>query len=110
MAQSADLPGGSTGTLSWIDYTTPSEEFGLEENRTHSISYVLSGTELKRTYDESDTSSIVGRNITYLDFTPEYNEDGRLVVNVVITATSPEGPQRSETLEFSVYLRGEGLQ
>ena len=92
-------PGGPTATLGWTDYTN----FEEGENKDHASSYALVGNELQRTYD--DTTSIVGRNITYLNFT----QDGR-VINVVITATTGDMTPRSETLEFSVYLRGQGLQ
>ncbi len=104
MAQSADLPGGSNITLSWTDYTS----FDPEENKDHTSSYELSDGELRRTYDyekPSETMSIVGRNITSVDFT----QDGR-VINVVITATAGDMLPRSETLQFSVYLRGEGIE
>jgi len=85
--------------LGWTDFT--SFETG---NQTHSSAYALSGTELRRTYDVTE-KSIVGRNITSIVFT----KDGRLV-NVVITATGPGASQRSKTIEFSVYLRGTGVQ
>ncbi len=104
------MPGGDTATLGWTDYTS----FGdLEpEERKHTSGYELFGNgELQRTYD--GTISIVGRNITYVSFTqnPDNVEDGGdRVINVVITATEGEMTPRSETLEFSVYLRGEGLQ
>jgi len=98
-------PGGSTATLGWTDYTS----FDLEENKDHTSAYVLlDDGKLQRTYDyekPSETTSIVGRNITYVDFT----QDDR-VINVVITATDGEMTPRSETLEFSVYLRGGGIQ
>lgn len=93
------LPGDSIVTLEWFDYTS----FVEEENKDHSSSYELSGSELQRTYD--GTTSIVGRNITSVDFA----QDGR-VINVVITATAGDMLPRSETLEFSVYLRGGGIQ
>ena len=104
MAQNTDLADGvlqeDTALLGWTDYTS----FDLEENKDHSSTYnLLSDGVLHRT-DESDTTSIIGRNITYLGFT----QDGR-VVNVVITATESGASPRSETLEFSVYLRGEGV-
>ena len=106
MAQTTDLTDGvpqTSATLSWTDYTTPSEEFGWEENRDHSSAYnLLSDGVLQRTYD--GTMSIVGRNITSVNFT----QDGR-VINVVITATEGDMTPRSETLEFSVYLRGMGM-
>ena len=102
MAQDTDLTAEvkDSATLSWIDYTI----FEIEETETrdHSSDYVLSGSELQRTYD--GTTTIVGRNITYLGFT----RDDR-AVNVVITATQGGSSPRSETLEFSVYLRAEGL-
>ena len=97
-------PGGPTATLGWTDYTT----LETEENKEHTSRYDLLGNgELQRIYDQgelSQTTSIVGRNITYLNFT----QDGR-VISVVITATEGDMTPRSETLEFSVYLRGGGL-
>ncbi len=94
------LPGSSTATLGWTDYTS----FDPEENKDHSSAYnLLSDDVLQRTYD--GTMSIVGRNITYVNFT----QDGR-VINVVITATKGGATPRSETLEFSVYLRTLGME
>ena len=101
MAQSADLPldgttvtlspGGDTVTLEWFDYTS----FVEEENKDHSSLYELSGNgELRRTYDE--TTSIVGRNITYVDIT----QDGR-VIKVVITATEGDATPRRPVLNQS---------
>ena len=103
MTQNTDLADGSpvpqsSVWLGWTDYT--SFETG---NLTHSSSYVLSGTELLRTYD--GTVGIAGRNITSLGFT----KNGR-VIDVVITATGSSDPQRSETLKFSVLIRTEGLE
>ncbi|MBA7670412.1 hypothetical protein ES703_78558 [subsurface metagenome] len=103
MAQTTDLTDGypqNSATLSWTDYTS----FDPEENKDHSSAYnLLSDGVLQRTYD--GTMSIVGRNVTYLNFTRNDR-----VINVVITATEGDMTPRSETLEFSVYLRGEGLQ
>ncbi len=95
-------PGDSTVvTLGWTDFTS----FVEEENKNHSSSYQLSDSgELRRT-DESGTPSIVGRNITSVAIT----QDDR-VIKVVITATKGDVTPRTETLEFSVYLRGGGLQ
>ena len=98
-------PGGpTTVTLGWTDYFGDLEP----EERIHTSAYnLLSDGVLQRTYDyekPSETTSIVGRNITSVDFT----QDGR-VINVVITAIEGDMTPRSETLEFSVYLRGEGL-
>jgi len=109
MAQSADfdLPDGSAVKLSWTDYTS----FDPEENKDHTSSYKLLDGELRRIYDyekPSETTSIVGRNITYVNFTQDPEDDR--VINVVITATEGDFTPRSETLEFSVYLRGGGLQ
>ena len=95
-------PGGPTATLGWTDYTS----FGdLEpEERIHASAYnLLSDGVLQRTYD--GTMSIVGRNITSVNFT----QDDR-VINVVITATEGDFTPRSETLKFSVYLRGVGIE
>ena len=105
-------PGGDpTATLGWTDYTS----FDLEENKDHTSSYeLLDDGKLRRIYDyekPSETTSIVGRNITSLEFTqdPDNVGDDR-VINVVITATEGDVTPRSETLEFSVYLRGMGIQ
>jgi len=104
-------PGGSSVTLEWTDYTS----FGdLEpEERIHSSSYdLLDDGKLQRTYDyekPSETISIVGRNITSVDITRLPPPDDR-VINVVITATEGDVTPRSETLEFSVYLRGGGIE
>jgi len=102
MTQNTDLTDGvpqSSVTLSWTDYTG----FEPEDARNHSSAYVLSGTELRRTYD--GIVNIAGRNITSIDFT----QDGR-VVTVVITATGPGVSQRSETLKLIAYTRTEGVQ
>ena len=101
MTQNTDLTDNvsqSSVWLGWTDYT--SFETG---NLTHSSSYALSGTELQRTYD--GTVGIAGRNITSLGFT----KNGR-VIDVVITAAGSRVPQQSETLEFSVLIRTEGLE
>ena len=99
------LPGGPTIKLNWIDYTS----FEEEENKNHSSTYdLLDDGKLRRIYDyekPSETTSIVGRNITSLEFT----QNDR-VINVVIAATAGDIAPRSETLEFSVYLRGGGIQ
>ena len=95
-------PDGPTVTLSWTDYTS----FDPAENKNHSSSYELLGSELQRTYD--GTTSIVGRNITSVDIT-QGPEDDR-VINVIITAAKGGISPRSETLKFSVYMRGEGIQ
>ena len=107
MAQTTDLTDGypqNSATLSWTDYTS----FDPEENRDHSSAYnLLSDGVLQRTYD--GTTSIVGRNITSVAFTQNPDGDNDRVVSVVITATEGGVTPRSETLQFSVYLRGEGL-
>lgn len=105
MAQSTTLPDGypvpqNSVTLGWTDYTS---FVTAEETRNHTSAYALSGTELVRTYD--NTPRIVGRHITSIEFT----QNGS-IVSVVITATGPGAQQRSETLEFSVHLRSEGMQ
>jgi prepilin-type N-terminal cleavage/methylation domain-containing protein len=111
MTQTTDLVDGvsqSSATLSWTDFTS----FDPEENKDHTSGYeLLADGELQRTYD--GTMSIVGRNITSLEFTrnPNYpEEDNERVIKVVITATEGDVTPRSETLEFSVYLRGGGIQ
>ncbi len=92
-------------TLGWTDYFGDLEP----EDRIHTSAYnLLSDGMLQRTYDydkPSEIMSIVGRNITSVDF----SQNDR-VINVVITATAGDMLPRSETLEFSVYLRGGGLQ
>ncbi|MBI4181042.1 MAG: prepilin-type N-terminal cleavage/methylation domain-containing protein [Chloroflexi bacterium] len=104
MAQSTDLTDGnpvpqSSVTLAWTDQT----RFGSSNPTSHDSSYVLSGTNLRRTYD--GTLSIVGRTITSLGFT----QNGR-VINVVITATGSGIAKKSETLRFSVHMRPEIIE
>jgi len=107
MAQTTDLTDGvprDSATLSWTDYTS----FNPEENKDHTSAYdLLDGGVLQRTYD--GTTSIVGRNITSIEFTKNPDGDNERVIKVVITATEGDVTPRSETLEFSVYLRGEGI-
>ncbi len=114
MAQTTDLADGvpqGSATLSWTDYTS----FDPEENKDHSSAYnLLSDGVLQRTYDygkPSEITSIVGRNITSIEFTqdPDNVGDDR-VIKVVITATEGDFTPRSETLEFSVYLRTLGME
>ena len=103
MTQTTDLTDGvpqDSVTLSWTDYTS----FDPEENKDHSSAYNLLGDGvLQRTYD--GIMSIVGRNITSLEFTRNDR-----VINVVITATEGDFTPRSETLRFSVYLRTLGIE
>jgi len=112
MAQTTDLTDGvpqDSATLNWMDYTS----FDPTENKGHTNSYELLDGELRRIYDyekPSETTSIVGRNITSLEFTLNPNGDNDRVVKVVITATEGDMTPRSETLEFSVYLRGVGIE
>jgi len=102
MAQNADFSGGPAVTLSWTDYTSSFETLEPED---HSSGYELSGSDLRRTYD--GTTGIVGRNIISIDVTEHPTNDR--VIDVVITATEGDVTPRSETLEFSVYMRGGGL-
>ena len=100
MAQDTDLPNGdpvpqSSVTLTWTDCTG-----WAGDNATHSSSYTLSGTELQRTYDS--TTSIVGRNITFVGFTLSDR-----VITVNITATGPGFLERIKTLKFSMQMRPE---
>jgi len=94
-----DLQSGNA-TFSWTDQTGFEPED--EQDHDHDSTYSLSGTELRRTYD--GTESILGRSIESLSFT----QNGRYV-DVVITATSSTFPPRSETLSFSVYRRSEEM-
>ena len=98
-------PGGPTATLGWTDFTS----FDPGENKEHTSGYeLLSNGELQRTYD--GIMSIVGRNVTYISFTQNPDGNNDRVIGVVITATEGDMTPRSETLEFSVYLRGVGVQ
>ncbi|MFC1860397.1 type II secretion system protein J [Chloroflexota bacterium] len=101
--QTTDLTEGiaqDSVILSWTDYTN----FNPEESREHSSAYnLLSDGVLQRIYD--GTTSIAGRGITSINFT----RNGR-VIDIVITAEAGDIAPRSETLEFSVYLRGEEIE
>ncbi|MFC2010192.1 hypothetical protein ACFLVU_01560 [Chloroflexota bacterium] len=86
-------------TLYWTEQTG----FAPEDERAHYSTYSLSDTTLWRTTD--NVTSILGRNITYLSFA----ENGEYI-DVVITATSPSFPPRTETLNFSVNKRSEEIE
>ncbi len=101
MAQDTDLTDGdpvpqSSVTLTWINYTG----FDESENKTHYVTYNLTGTELYRDY--SGTVSIVGRQITYVGFTL----NGR-VITANITATGPGTFQTVTPLKFSMRMKPE---
>ncbi len=103
MAQYTDLTEGvpqqGSVVLSWIDNTG-----WAGDNATHSANYILSGTELVRTYD--GTPRVVGRYISDIWFTQE----GR-VLTCSITATGPGILEREEMLGFSIvtHMRTEEL-
>ena len=82
--------------LSWIDNTG----FASENESMHFCTYTLSGTELRREYDNFE--SVVGRHITSIGFILNDN-----VIACNITATGPGATERSETLKFSVRKRAE---
>ncbi|MFC1847602.1 type II secretion system protein J [Chloroflexota bacterium] len=105
MTQSTNLTDGdptpqSSVTLTWIDYTS---SFSSSNQTSHSSSYILSDTELQRTYDS--TMNIVGRHITSIGFT----QSGK-VIKVTITATGPTFPYESRTLTFSSHIRAEEVE
>jgi len=97
MAQYTDLTEGvpqSSVVLSWIDNTG-----WAGDNATHhSANYILSGTELVRTYD--GTPRVVGRYISSIEFTQE----GR-VITCSITATGPGILEWEEMLGLSIVTR-----
>lgn len=97
-ANITDIPQSSV-RLSWIDYTG----FSSDNWTSHSSTYILSGTNLQRTYD--GVTSIIGRHIKSVGFT----KNGR-VISVVITAAGSGASKREKTIEFSAYIRSEGLQ
>ncbi|MDD4877222.1 MAG: prepilin-type N-terminal cleavage/methylation domain-containing protein [Dehalococcoidales bacterium] len=99
MAQGAVVVEGAEITLNWTDYTS----FIIDENKNHIVIYELVNGNLQRTFDEN--ISIVGRNISYVNFTLNNR-----AINIIITATTGDVTPRSETLEFSVYMRGEGIE
>lgn len=101
MAQDTDLIDGdpipkNSVTLTWTDYTG----FDESDDKTHYVTYTLSGTQLQRDYD--GTMSIVARNITSLGFTRNDR-----IVTTNITATGPEIAQQIKTLKFSMRMRPE---
>ena len=93
------VPQSPPVTLSWIDNTG-----WAGDNATHSANYILSGTELVRTYD--GTPRVVGRYISDIWFTQE----GR-VITCSITATGSGILEREEPLGFSIvtHMRTEEL-
>ena len=100
MTQTANVT-GSTANLTWDDYTT---SFGSSGFTYHSATYKLSGKQLLRT-SENGTISIVGRNISSLNF----SQTGQLVV---VTISSGNVSQLSgvETIKFSTHMRSQVIQ
>lgn len=102
MAQETNLPVGGTPqnwiTFDWYDFT-----LFEADNISHSCTYTLSDTTLLRNYD--DTTSIIGRHITNISF----SQDGEFI-NVSVTANSTGWQGRGKTLNFSIYMRGKGIQ
>ena len=96
---SANISGNSDVlALDWANRTAFESESGVTN---HSSLYTLSDMgELRRTYD--GTVGIIARQIESISYS-----DGGDYIDVVITATSPTIPYRSETLSFSVYKRME---
>ena len=88
------LPPTNSMTLNWSDLT----HWALDEGSiAHSVSYVLSGTQLLRTYDGEVT--IVGRYITNVGF----SIDNRVFT---LTLTSCPGlPGSTVTRSFSSEMR-----
>ncbi len=101
------VTGAQTVTFNWINFV--STDFGggapQEGGTPHTSTYSLTGTTLTRNYDGQDI--IVGRNVTYLAFARS-NADDRLFT-ITITSTAPGLPVESETLVFTMYLRGAGV-
>ena len=103
MAHETSLPDGeptqNSVNLTWTDYTG----FDPEDERSHYSNYVLSGTELYRTYDGSNSTA--GRHITFIEFTRHDRE-----VSVLMSATGTGWLAQSENVSFKVYMRSEALQ
>jgi prepilin-type N-terminal cleavage/methylation domain-containing protein len=98
LAQTTNLTDGAPPTdnmtLSWTDLTHWAQDEGSID---HSISYTLSGTELRRNYDGGVT--IVGRYLTNVGF----SIDERVFT---ITLTScPDLPGSTVTKSFSTEMR-----
>lgn len=103
MAQETNLPVGGTPqnsvTFDWYDFT-----LFEADNISHSCTYTLSDTNLLlRNYD--DTTSIAGRHITNISF----SQDGEFI-NVSVTANVSGWQEKSKTLNFTIYMRGKGIQ
>ena len=101
MAQETTLPVDGTPqnsvTFDWYDFT-----LFTTDNISHSSTYTLSDTTLMRNYD--DTPSIIGRNITNISF----SQNGRFI-NVSITANTTGYQEKGKTINFTVYMRSEGI-
>jgi len=101
MAQETNLPVDGTPqnsvTFDWYDFT-----LFITDNISHSSTYTLSDTTLIRNYD--DTPGIIGRHITNISF----SQDGRFI-NVSITANVSGWQESGKTINFSIYMRSEGI-
>lgn len=113
MTLTTDVPDGSTVEvtdsqsveLTWFNYVStnfddpndPPPEGGV----AHAVTYSMAGTVLTRSYDGVDW--IIGRQVSYLAFTRNGAD-----ITVEITSTVAGPPEESETLIFTIHLRGEG--
>ncbi|MFC1985269.1 type II secretion system protein J [Chloroflexota bacterium] len=96
---SANITGNSDNlTLFWSNNT-----YFESENQTtfHLVNYTLADTGVLAR-DSNNTSSVVARHIESISYT-----DYGTYIKVVITATRPTFPYKSETFSFSVYKRSQ---
>lgn len=98
MALTTDLTDGavpvSGATFTWTDLFNNGQT-------AHSVSYSLSGNDLRRTYD--GLTSTVGRNVTSVAF----SRAGRLVT-ITITAQSSDRFQTADVKTIKVFYRSNG--
>lgn len=92
--------------ITWTNYTATSNS---STGVPYSSSYTINGTNLVRTYDDSEnvSVSIIGRNITNITFTQ--NAQNERFIDVVITATSNGTRPIVKSIEFSAYRRSVGV-
>ncbi len=109
MAQSANLS-GSSATLSWYNYTS---SFGTSFETYYSANYtLLPNKQLWRTFGTSAnlTTSLAGRNVSSLSFTPQGIVGAGGLVSVTISSSNTTARSQPRTLSFSVHMRPETSQ
>ena len=86
----------TTANISWNDYSG-----GMGNEIAHYVFYTHSGTELLREYDSADNTTIAGRNLSYVGFSPDFDSN---LVTVTLTSTPEEASRSTVTRTYIIRI------